>query len=192
MRENPAKAGLLRAKSSTKSLSCFNDRAAVGQTSIHSLPGPLQGYGEGIVERDGKPCVVPPPDEGQAQRFALSLRYADAVAAANALARFEDDRSVIRAGLERTPRRGIAVATGPQFPGGIAEPAVVGLAAVAAATAAGLANGLVGSQAPALACQNAGALSAITMNCGISSGLRHLTWLENGWIWGTNVLPRRN
>ena len=177
-----------------------------GRAGIHALPrGPLQGRRQGVVQRGGNPDVEPATHEGQPQRFAGLLRHAQAVSAANALAGLVDDQGMIGADFDLSPRRGVAVAPSPEFLGGLAQAAGVGLAAIATAASTGLADGFLAGQGPRLAQPPSppaplpeergaarGVGSATAMNCRISSGRRHLTWLEKGWTWRTKGAPDRN
>ena len=115
-----------------------------GRAGFHALPrGPLQGRRQGIVQRSGYANVESATHEGQPQRFAGFLRHAEAVSAANALAGLVDDQGMIDADVDPAARRGVAVAPGPEFLGGLAQAAVVGLAAIATAASAGLAHGFL-------------------------------------------------
>ena len=151
-----------------------------GRARFHALArGPLKGRRQGIIQRGGNPDVEAAPHESQPQRFAGFLRHAQAVAAANTLAGLVDDQGMIDADVDLASRRGVAVASRPELLGGLAQAAGVCLAAIATATSASLAHGFLAGQAqpaqPRRSSGPRGVGSATAMNCGISSGRRHLT-----------------
>src|SRR5208337_3106144 len=53
---------------------------------------------------------------------------------------------MVGANAEVSPRRGVAMASGPEFLSRLAQAAIIGLAAIASAASPGLANGLLAGQ----------------------------------------------